>query len=220
MLKDTMLYSAWSFAAIMHILDDKNLIPFKDITTKHIKINAVLITIINFYSFSLLAELILVPTIFYIMQLEKFSRYKQEDKDANKVLKVVQVIIFICLFGVCIYKIIQDPKSFFSKNFVSGLILPISLTLLMIPYYYLLSLYAVYEQCFIILECMSIGDKKEYRFRRNTLIKVCGFNLKKLKHVKSDWRPGLCDTSDKFVKELQTICNYKRLNYYDECNNY
>ncbi len=214
MLKDTIIYSAWSIIAIMHIIDEKNPVPFKDIVTKQIEVNAVLLAIVNFYTFSMYCEMIFVPIVYCIIKLADYSKGK--DEIVYKFLKATLNIIWLSLLGICIYKVIEKPSSLFSRKFIDGMMLPIIMTLLLLPYYYLLSIYSLYEQCFIILKCMSRGNMEEYRFRRNALIKACGINIKKLKHVKSDWRPALCDTNDEFLKELKAVCNYKRINYYDQ----
>ena len=216
MLKDTALYSAWSVAVIIRVIDERYKTTFKEIATEHIAVNAILLAIIDFYSFRLTTELILVPIIFFIAILELYSRKQEENKVVNKFLKVVMRIIYASLFAICVYKIIQEPTSLFSRDFINSLMLPIILTLLLLPYYYLLSLYAVYEQCLVILKVMSRGNVDEYKFRRNTLLKRCGLNLKRLKLVKSNWRPALCETNDEFIKELEAVSNNKRISYYGE----
>lgn len=214
MLKDTFLYFAWSIAAIIKIIDKRYQTPLNEIATEHIKVNSVLIAIIDFYSFSLTVELIFIPIIYFIKISELYSRKQKENKSINNFYKVAIKIIYVFLLGVSVYKTIQNPTSLFSKNFINSLLLPIILTLLLLPYYYLLSLYTLYEECFVALNVLSRGDIKEYTFRRNTLLKKCRLNLKKIKLVKSNWRPALCETNNDFIKELDAVTNDKKISYY------
>lgn len=185
LLKDTIIYSAFTISTIVKVVDDRINYKFSQIVTEHISVMAVLVTIVDFYSFNLIIELILVPILIYLYTLEFYSRNSDENKEANFIFKCFIKSIYICLFIVSLYKIIEAPNSFFSKNFVYSLMLPIILSCLLIPYYYLLCLYSVYEVCFLIIKVNSQGDTMYYKSVRSSTIRSCRFNLKKWKLIKN-----------------------------------
>jgi len=216
MLKDSIIYSAWSVAVIIKVIDERCNTSFKQIVIEQITANAVFTAIIDFYTFSIAVELILVFVIWFIIILEFYSRKSEKDMSVNKFLKEVLKFIYMALFVICLFEIIKRPNSLFSRDFINSLMLPIVLTFLLIPYYYLLSLYAVYEQCFVILKVMSRGNVKEYIFRRNATIRKCGLNLNCIKLVETNWRPALCETNEEFINEIDAVSHNKRISYYGE----
>ena len=74
--------------------------------------------------------------------------------------------------------------------------LPIILSCLLIPYYYLLCLYSAYEVCFLIMKNKSQGNIMYYKSERNTLIKKCRFNLSKLQLENRFLRESLLFVND------------------------
>lgn len=101
---------------------------------------------VNFYTFALWIELILVPFAVTLSLLTFFSGTKDEYKILNTFLNRVQIVFGTAIFIFCISKAVEDIESLASTSTIHELILPIYLSILLLPFLYALSWYARYEQ--------------------------------------------------------------------------
>ncbi len=101
---------------------------------------------VNFYTFPLWIELILVPLAITLSLLTFFSGTKDEYKILYTFLNRVQIVFGIAIFIFCISRAVEDIESLASTSTIHELILPIYLSILLLPFLYALSWYARYEQ--------------------------------------------------------------------------
>lgn len=101
---------------------------------------------VNFYTFPLWLELILVPFAVTLSLLTFFSSTKDEYKILHTFLSRVQIVFGTAIFIFCISKAVANIQSITSTSALHELILPIYLSILLLPFLYALSWYARYEQ--------------------------------------------------------------------------
>lgn len=158
--------------------------------------------VINFYTFNLVLEVIMVPVLFFIGVLSASGKPSNESnilkKISNTVLGALGVVIFI-YFSV---KVFRNPTEFFNINTAREILLPIVLTITFLPFIFTLSLVAKYEQVFNNFN-LTVGSDKAYRrFLKKKVFLRFGFNLKELAAWSSELISGAMGGKQDFCDVL------------------
>ncbi len=173
---------------------------------------------VNLYSFILLVELMLLPFIVFLTVLTVYSEHSsktnKEHKKVNSCLNQLLSAIGLLYLGFAIYKTIVGfgsvPWGDVSKQFF----LPILLTTLTIPYFWILALWMKYENMFIgnnlIFRDKSRIEKLEIKF---FVLLYGNFNFKRVHRI---WKKlGLLAYEEgvsyrKYIRQLASTPAYKK----------
>lgn len=118
--------------------------------------------IVGFYNFSLILELILVPTLTFISLLAIVAEMRKKDRNSNLVAIVLQNILAILGLGFLMYSIYQlsiNYNLFFTLSNLKSFLLPPIFTIIFLPFIYYVVLYIKYECVF--------GNLRRYKFLSN-----------------------------------------------------
>ena len=131
--------------------------------------------IVNFKSFGLGIELVMLPLITFIGIAQFLS--EKEDKIIaknffSKTLSHVGIIYLIT----SLYNSIKEYEIFFSNTNLNSLVLPVLLSFFSLPFFYLLPVYSEYEQLYMRVNFIS-RDKKIQRKIKWEIFKCAGLNL-------------------------------------------
>ena len=176
---------------------------FKKIFIDTIKVIAILEFVINFYNFSLVTELILLPVLVFIGMLQAVADLDSKNAQVAKILTNLMAIFGFGLFAYSIYKMVNGYTDFFSLGTLHSFILPIILTILFLPYLYCLSLYNIYESYFVRLNFMSVKKDKVNEVKKH-IIRRAHMNINRLNRImeRFDKRVFYDDTNLKmYVKQ-------------------
>ena len=125
------------------------------------------------YSFSLFVELMLVPSLFLLSAIQVYTNFKEEHRLLNKVVgRIIELIGFVIIIFT-MYKLCTQFYEFASVKTLLDLIVPTYLSIMILPFYYLLSLYMKYE---VVLSQISDQSLKGYFLFR--MIRYIGFRKK------------------------------------------
>ncbi|MFR9542916.1 MAG: hypothetical protein SNH27_12770 [Rikenellaceae bacterium] len=221
LLKDSLLYIITASIYVGKVVSfdlSKVSNGFKEIIIENISIAIFITFIFNFYSLPLGLELLFIPiiTIAAVMTAYIDSRGQEDDEKVKGCLKKLVFYINYSLLVYFILRTLSKPEELINSNTLKQILLPTLLTTMYLPALYLIAIYSVYEQSFVILKCMARGDDRECKFRRNILMRFCKLNLSKLIYVRTNWRPALPNTDEEFVREIEAVSNKKRISYYGE----
>lgn len=195
---------------------------FFELFKKNIKVITLFEFLIDFWTFSLIAEIILIPLTVTISFLYALSEKEKKHKPAKNFFNGLITLWGIIIVIYAIYNTISSPETFFNKDVLKSFILPIALLILNMPVVYGLSLYNGYEQLFIRIKD---GAKQKLRMKLQLLF-FCGINLSKVTAVRKNISNTLfvslsADDLKENLKKLnhhlsmQIGDNYmKRSNYY------
>lgn len=100
--------------------------------------------VVTFYSFNFWIELILIPLMTLIMLMSAFSQNKKEHQIVSRLLDKVIISIGLCVITYICHLIILDPSDIFNENTFYDFIVPIALTVGVLPYLYILMTYMEY----------------------------------------------------------------------------
>lgn len=179
---------------------------FKKLFFESFKLTMIFEFIINFYNFSLLTELILLPIITMIGTLQSYAEtfsYKNPDYlRTGKFLKSILVIIGIGFTFYSVYMTFVQYSQLLSLNNFKSFLLPPIFTLWIIPFLYLLILAMNYESLFLTVRYMTKDIASQRELRKQIFLNA-NFNFNKLMRIRANIN-SLEITSDisDFIKEL------------------
>jgi hypothetical protein len=124
---------------------------FKKIALNSIKITILIEFIINLHVFSYITELVILPIL---ILLGIFKAIAESEKKLDSVSNFLNYLIRISgmiVLTFAIYKTIQNFRLDFTFKNLQKLLLPSILTILFIPFSYLLAVFTAYESLFVLL---------------------------------------------------------------------
>jgi len=205
LLKDTIFWTfGFAFVLMIRMSAIKRFKDFKVVLKDSLKWTLIVEFIVAFYSFSLAFEIIIFPIILLIVLMQSYSEVHTEHQQVNKVLSVILSIIGVVIFCYSAYMTFFHSATLFSIQSARVFLLPIILTVLFLPFIYLLSLFAIYEVLFIRLRLFLKDDGIRRRVKRQILI-VANLNIDRLSNISQriiQERPLTYDNSHKKIKAI------------------
>jgi hypothetical protein len=193
-----------AFVLIFSLNKAKNSKYFREILIDTIKVIAILEFVINFYNFSLVTELILLPVLIFIVMLQVFAELDSKNAQVAKLLTNFMAIFGFGLLIYSIYQMANGYSDFFKLGTLHSFVLPIILTILFLPYLYFLSLYSIYESYFIRLDFMTVKKGKVKKVK-NHIRRRAHININRLNRIieRFDKKVFYDDTNlKKYVKKI------------------
>ncbi len=151
MLKVTIYWIfGWSVVAFINsgkLLQKKGYLRsiFKDI----FNITVLIAFFVNLYTFPLWFELLLVPFAVTLGTLTFFSSTKEEYKIVYKFLNYVQITFGTAVLVFCVSNALINIQTIANWSVVVELLLPVYMSILLLPFLYAMSWYSRYEQVII-----------------------------------------------------------------------
>lgn len=135
---------------------------FKGQIKSALKITVILTFILELQSFSLIAELILIPIMFLMSAMIIVGEANEKAKNAINFLTYTLSFIVIIYFIHSLYISLESSSETFTKKNLTELLTPIILSLTYLPFIYLLYIYQRYEREFIGLK-FRINNEDLYK---------------------------------------------------------
>lgn len=224
MLKDTIFWVLFVELPLFAkaIQDAKDNRFFTNLIAENLKFIAIFEFFVDFWTFSLKTELILIPITVIFSFLYALSSREKQHKPVKSFFEVLFAVWAIMLIGNAVYSTICHPKQLFNWNTAKALILPVVLLTLNLPVVYGLALYSGYEQLFIKIKN---GAKHKGRMKLEIFC-FAGLSLPRVSAIRRNLRSTIHISlnSEDMRKNLQELehhlamqigDNYmKRANYY------
>lgn len=160
---------------------------FRRIISDNLKVVLVLMFLINFYTFSLFVELILLLLLVFTVAISTYAGIKKEyqsvKKAANFILSAWGVFVAIFVFKGVLY----SYQNLLTADNLLAFSLPLILTFALLPFLYFFAVFMTYETLFIRIEAM-IGrrDKQLADSTKRKILKTFTLNLKKLNRFSNE----------------------------------
>jgi hypothetical protein len=190
LLKDSIFwFFTISLGMFFNVYKIENSNYFKDVFRDIIKWTIFLEFIINFYTFNLATELILMPVVMLLgatkAHAEALPGNDKRNLQAINVLKNTLAAIGTIFIFYSLYKTITNSDDVFTAgNLKSFLFTPI-LTILYLPFIYFLALFVQYQSLFAFLK-ITTKDIALAELIKKRVIRKAKFNLIRLMKVKRD----------------------------------
>lgn len=143
---------------------------------------------INYFTFSLVWEIILIPVLSFIAILQFFTEYHMQKKGdysrVNNFLKSILSISGFALFFYCVYRLAFNYKDFLSDNSLKTFLLPVILSILYFP---VIAFYAAFHKIDNIFREINryqfIDSTRKRKIKLATII-YGNLNLDKLTRIR------------------------------------
>lgn len=142
---------------------------------------------LNYFTFSLVWEIVIIPFLTFIGVLQIFTQYHLERAgylQVNKILKFILSISGFALFFYCIYRLTFSYKDFLSNDSLKTFLLPVILSVLYFPLIAFYSAYHKYENIFREVDRYQFIDQKRKRNIKLATIIYGNLNLDKLTRIR------------------------------------
>lgn len=187
-LKNTLVWSlAVAFASLFRIsgiADNPHF--FRAWIKDNLKVIVFVEFLLNAYTLPLLAELALAPVIALIVMMVAVGEREERYAPAMKLLNAVLAVTGVGLLLYAAYAAITDFQHFASVQTLRDFYTPIVLSLLLLPFIFVMHVYMSYETAFVRLN-LSIPDRRLRRFAKLRAIFAFGPSVALLRR----WTPNL-----------------------------
>ncbi len=206
LLKDTIIWffgvGLVLFANIPEAEKDENF--FKELLIKNLKVFVLIQFVVNTYVFNLPFELIVVPVTAILGAMGVLAEYKDEHKIIRKPITIVLSTIGFTYIIFSFSVAFSDSSNFLTSTTLKKFILPLSLTVLLIPLIYFLAVIFLYETVFMRLSFKKYFEPnmKSIKF---AVIKTCSLNLARLRRFeKIVWDYDL-SKNEELIKAMEQV---------------
>ena len=190
------------------ISPEKNTNYFKKALKDIFKFTAIIEFIINVYTFNLFIELLIIPIAVFIVGILAFAEREEQHKPVAKLMNGILSIFGLFLICYATYWIINDFSAFASKGTLNDFVMPPVLSLLFLPFVYLLSIFMGYENSFILIG-KAIGNASLTKYAKRKAIIHFNFDKSSLRR----WETYLFRNRVETKQDIdQSIVVIKRLN--------
>lgn len=215
LLKDTIFWFCTTALVLFFTINKaKTDTYFRKIIKGNLKWAMVVEFVVNFYTFRLITELILVPFIIFLIALQAYSETDKKYIQVSQFLKNIIALISLTLLIYVVFKTISDFRGLFTLHNLIAFLLPPILTIFLLPFLYLVAIYMNYGELFVRIEILT-NDKFKRRELKAAILKVANINLNKVMIIrknlnKFDWYNS--DNVESYIQDLimkpQTITDY------------
>ena len=206
-IKDVILYSFTAFPLLMEVISYSSQQEFGQLVFKQVKYSALISAYLNIYTFSYLGELLL-QFILCVSSLIAVTIKLQKDQDhsSKQLLGCFDKMNAILGFAILIFILYQTfihPIGFTLSMFIQSVALPIILTITIVPYLYVFTIYCTYDIWFVRLYHSINKNKNEYRLRKKILFHTCGLNLRKIRYFEGGIKLFVLESHAEFISAVQ-----------------
>ena len=130
MLKDTVIWTlGFGFVALVNTNKINDSKYFKNVFFDAIKWTIAIEFIVNFFTFSLTKELILVPIIVLAAMMQAVASFDPKHKQVENLMKNFLLLFSAFVFLFSLYKTIQQHNALFSFDNLKSFLIPVYLTI-------------------------------------------------------------------------------------------
>jgi len=186
-LKDILF---WLFTVglilVFKINDAKSNAYFKGILFSAIKWTILLEFVVNLYSFSLFAEIMILPVLVFLALTQAVAEMDEKHKVVSTFLQNIIAIVGLSIFSYSLYKTVINFDAVLTFQNLVSFLLSSTITILFIPFIYFLALYNTYESYFIHLDFMTVKKDKVKEVKK-LILRIANINLDKLLRIKKNF---------------------------------
>ena len=178
---------------------------FRNAVKDSFKLVVILEFVIAFHTFPLFVELLVVPVASMLVSMQILADGKKEYSGLAVLIDKLVTIFGGVLITYAGYMLVTEPKTFFQTGTLTDFALPIVLTLLFLPFMFILALYACYENAFLRIDFWYGSHALRRHAKRTALFSfhVRTILLRRwLRHIQSN-RPSSRESIEDLAKQIK-----------------
>ncbi|MGM9478032.1 hypothetical protein ACS5PU_16515 [Pedobacter sp. GSP4] len=170
MVKDTIVWGIFAALPMMYsIMQAKNLKRYFGSTLKDLfQITIVLEFVLGLYTFSLWVELLIVPFTLMLGALIAFSGKDEKNQKVTKLFKWISNALGLFLIVEVVGHIVGHFGEYWRVSYFKQFLLPLTLSVMFIPFLYLLVCFARFQETFVVLK-IRIKSPKHLLYTKRIL---------------------------------------------------
>ena len=154
---------------------------FKNAVIDNLKVTALFECLFSTFTFSLFVELMIIPVVALAAGIEVLAKREERTRKVADLMNILMAIIgFVMLW----FSVEQALVAFYLEtaySMLASLVIPFVLSVLYVPFAYLLALYAAYELAFLRMSfCEPKSHKTKLKHRIKAVI-ACNISLHKVR---------------------------------------
>jgi hypothetical protein len=206
-LKDVILYSFTALPLLMEVISYSSQQEFGQLVFKQVKYSALISAYLNIYTLGYIGELLLQFVLCFLsVSIATIQVQKKQDQSSEQLLGCFNKINMILGFAIIIFMLYQTythPIGSTLSMFLQSVALPTILTITIVPYLYMFTIYYAYDQWFVRLYYSVNKNKNEYRLRKKILFHTCGLNLRKIRYFEGGIKLFVLESHAEFISAVQ-----------------
>lgn len=155
---------------------------FAKLIKENMAVAVIIEFVLNFWTFDLLTEIIIVPIAILISALYALSAQEKKYQKVKQLFNWIFAIFGFLVFINAGKHLVQTPMEIFNISVLQEFLLPILLLLFNLPVVYGLALYSTYEQVFIRVK----GNKTENFKMKWSIIGFSGIFLSRITAIRNN----------------------------------
>lgn len=174
----------------------------------NLKVLVLLEFLVAFYTFGLLVELVLVPVITIIAMMDVVAERNPEHAQVSKFLKGLQALFGLAVLWHAGSRAMADYQTFATLQTLRQVVLPVVLSVALVPAGWALVLWAAYDEVFVRLR---VGPEKERGYVRKAKMRIVrhlGLRPKNVARFTRSYAWDLTRTTS--LKDLETLLQSSR----------
>ena len=177
---------------------------FKKVIIDNLKLIILLQFIVNTYVFSLPVELAITPVSTILVMMSVISEKKEEYELVHKIIQYLLFSLGSCFMLFSFFKMFGDTNNFISFVNLKKLLLTPILTVMILPFIYMMAIYILYETIFVILSIKEYW-KDNLKHIKFNLIATCKLSLKRLNKFRKNMHDFDLSTKEGVTLAMQKI---------------
>ena len=159
---------------------------FWNVIRDNLKVIVVIEFLVNSYSFSLIAELIVLPVLTVVGVFDAFARSDKQYAVVAKVTSSILIIVGLIVVSQALWRALGDWESLATTLTLREFLLAPVLSMSLVPFIYLSQVYMLYESIFVRLSLSTSleSDSKLKRYVKRSIMLRCGLNPSRLRQFR------------------------------------
>ncbi|MBR5302787.1 MAG: hypothetical protein IKU38_08135 [Clostridia bacterium] len=154
---------------------------FKNAVIDNLKLTVLFELLFSTFTFSLWVELLIIPIVTFVTGVEVIAKREERTKKVSNLMNTVLAVIGLLMLCFTIKHALSEFHLGMTHSMLSSLIIPLILSILYVPFAYLLALYAAYELAFLRMSFREPKTRSIKLKHRIKAIVVCNVSLSKVR---------------------------------------
>ncbi|HEX4116041.1 MAG TPA: hypothetical protein VHY18_09230 [Solirubrobacteraceae bacterium] len=182
---------------------------FRRLAARTVALTAIVVFVSNAYTFPLLVELLLVPSVVVLVTMASFVELRPEFANTRAPLKVLCVALFVGTITPTVVYFVQHIGELASADLARDFLLPFVLTVAFLPYLYLIQMVVVWQTALSMLKGQMQDRPALLKAARRSLIRSCHASLPRIQMFEPEFRWKLAAaTSEEDIESTMSDFNH------------
>lgn len=161
---------------------------FRNAVIDNVRITVVFECVFSTFTFSLLAEIVIILSTTFLVCLETVAKREEKSKGVAKLISWLLTVCGLIILILTVKAAISEFQMDMASSMLASLIIPLVLSILYVPFAYFLALYAAYELSFLRMRFCEPDKWTTRLWHRIKAVIICNFSLDKARTLQKSVR--------------------------------